>query len=317
MSRSKASASGAVEAASSPGGTATRATQTTKHVEQRRQRQGQEDRARQRPLWIVQLFRDIDDGLEADEGEHRQQRCTDEAKYGSRVGVQRTYGRNHLGKARDQVRPQEGTGGDHHDEPADLDQGHCAGKSHGLLDAPGGNGAHAQHHGGDDDRLGQINEYGDVAGAADADGGGRHHGDRDHQETHRGGPAIRSEGLADIGGLAGGDRHAPAELGEGGSREPHEHGRGNECQRRLHARARGRRTDQHIDAGADRDAHAVQNRVGEREGAPEADRVGFAGNCLLVGLACHWRAPLPCEVPARITRIGARLAPIGHVAVGL
>lgn len=112
-----------------------------------------------------------------------------------------------------------GAGGNHRHH-TDLDQGHRGGKGDRLLDTPGSDGAHAQYDHGDDDRVGQRHEQGNIAGAADAYGSGRHHRDRDHQEAHRGGPAVRSVALADIGGLAGGDRQAPAELGEGGGGEP-------------------------------------------------------------------------------------------------
>ena len=175
--------------------------------------------------------------------------------------------RHRLGQARDEIGAGPGTRPDQQHQPAHLDHGHDAGKDHGLLDAPGGDGAHGQHHQADAHRLGQGEEHADIAGAADADGGRRDHGNGDHQGAHQGGQAVRLEGRAHVGGLPGGDRHAPGQLGKRGRRQAHQDGSDHEGQRGIHAGARGSRPDQDVDAGADGDAEAIEHRIGQRERA--------------------------------------------------
>ena len=91
--------------------------------------------------------------------------------------------RQRLGQAPDEVGLHRHADEDQHEEPADLDHRHDAGEAHRCVDAPGGDGAHRHDHPGDEHGLRQGQEYADVAGAAEADGGGRDDGDGNHQQA--------------------------------------------------------------------------------------------------------------------------------------
>ena len=75
-----------------------------------------------------------------------------------------------------------------------------------------------------------------------------------------------------VGGLAGGDRHAHAELGERQAGERHEQARREERQGCVHPRARCCGGNEHVDAGTDGHAEAVEHDVRQRERAAELGR---------------------------------------------
>ena len=74
------------------------------------------------------------------------------------------------------------------------------------------------------------------------------------------------EGLVDKARLAGGKRQAPRQFGKRGGREQHHDAGDDEGDGRLMAGPARRLADQHVDAGADGDAEAVEHDVGQRQG---------------------------------------------------
>ena len=72
----------------------------------------------------------------------------------------------------------------------------------------------------------------------------------------------------------------------------------------MHAGARGRRADQHVDAGTDRHPHAVKDGMGQRQRPLEADlgggRLALGRHACRMGLIRHRLVP-PLSACTRLT----------------
>jgi hypothetical protein len=232
VSRSKTSARGAGERASSCGGTA------------------------------------VTEMLEADEGEDGRERRSSDPDPGGRIAG----GRPDLRKAGDDVGAVTEAGHDDQDEAADFDEGHDAGERDRLNRGEARHGAHREHDAGNDPRHGDGQEHRDIAGAADADRRGRYHGGRNDEKPDAETEPVELERRMHIGRLAGADRHPRSQFGERRRAKAHDDCGRDEGERRVHAAAPGGKPDQNVDAGADGDTEPVEHRMRQRERANQALR---------------------------------------------
>ena len=154
VSRSKTSARGAEERASSSGGTAVTAIHMTSRVDKRGKTERQEQRARQGAARILQLFRNIDEMLEADEGKDGDQRCSRYSDPGRLIAGRRP----NLRKAGDNVGALTKAGDDDQAQAAHLDECHDPGESDRLNRGKTCHDTHRKDHPGNDPRSGDRAE---------------------------------------------------------------------------------------------------------------------------------------------------------------
>ena len=168
-------------------------------------------------------------------------------------------------------------GHDDGDQTADLNQREQARQHDRFQNAPRRHRAECDDDDHHDGSLGQIDELPDVAGRSDRDGGRGHYAGDDRQQTDRGGKRTGLERGPDIGGFTRADGIACRKFGIGGDGQRHDGGGDHERPRRENPGMPGDGADQDVDAGAHRNAGAVQHQQCQAEPPPQRDRAVGCG----------------------------------------
>ena len=155
------------------------------------------------------------------------------------------------------------------EETSDLDHREQRSQNDGLEDAPGRDHAEYEDQRDDDQPVGRADEALEIAGEATHDRSARHDHRAGHQEPDGQGEPGSAEPLVDVRSLAGALRVTRGQLGEAEGREARHQQRQQKRDRRVEPGASDDAPDQHIDAGADRRAEAVEHHERQRQAAPE------------------------------------------------
>jgi len=177
-------------------------------VDERSQAEGEEQRPRQGAARLLDLFGDVDEMLEADEGKDRDERGSGYSGPGRRIAGSRPD----FGKPRDDVGAVTETGDDDQHEAAHFDHRHDAGECDRLDGGKTCHRTHGEHDPGNDPRSGNGQKHRDITGAADADRRGRDRRRRNHEKPDGKAEPVAPEGRLHIGRFAGAHRHARAEF---------------------------------------------------------------------------------------------------------